>query len=91
VGCETRSATLDRVETHDNCFDLGGHSLAATRIVSHVLRHFQLEIPLRSLFKSPTVAEMARVIIQSQANKLEPEDPHRILAELEAHSDAETK
>lgn len=56
--------SLDEVGIHDNFFDLGGHSLAATRIISRVLQQFQLAIPMQSLFESPTVAEMAAVIAQ---------------------------
>ncbi len=47
---------------HDNFFDLGGHSLSAIRVVARVFELYQLEIPLRSLFQSPTIAEMAAVI-----------------------------
>ncbi|MGH7770390.1 MAG: non-ribosomal peptide synthetase, partial [Candidatus Binatia bacterium] len=54
--------SVDRVGVNDNFFDLGGHSLAATRVVSQVIKQFQLELPLQSLFQSPTVAEMAAVI-----------------------------
>jgi len=75
------------VGIYDNFFDLGGHSLGATRVVSQVLKKFQLEIPLRSLFESPTVAEMAAVITRSQANKLDEAELNRILAELEARPD----
>jgi acyl carrier protein len=83
--------SVDPLGIYDNFFDLGGHSLAATRIVSQVIKKFQLEIPLRSLFESPTVAEMAGVITQSQANKLDEVDLNRILAELEALPDDEGK
>jgi Phosphopantetheine attachment site len=48
---------------------MGGHSLAATRVVSQVIKHFQVDLPLKSLFESPTVAEMARVITDHQAKK----------------------
>lgn len=78
---------LDQVGIHDNFFDLGGHSLAATRVVSQVIKQFQLELPLHSLFQSPTVAEMAIVITKNQAKKLDETDLHRILAELESLSD----
>ncbi|MGH6875211.1 MAG: non-ribosomal peptide synthetase, partial [Aestuariivirgaceae bacterium] len=54
--------SVDRVGIHDNFFDLGGHSLAATRVVSQVIKQFRLELPLQSLFQSPTVAAMAAVI-----------------------------
>ncbi len=54
---------LDQIGVHDNFFELGGHSLAATRVVSQVIKTFQLELPLQSLFQSPTVAEMAAIIL----------------------------
>ncbi len=76
---------------HDNFFDLGGHSLTASRIVSSVLRHFQLKIPLQALFQSPTVAEMAMVIAEHQGEELGSEKLENILNELERLSDEEAK
>src|SRR4029077_15742958 len=57
---------LEKVGIHDSFFDLGGHSLAATQVVSRVIKRFQLEIPLQPLFQSPTVADMADVITKHQ-------------------------
>ena len=76
---------------HDNFFDLGGHSLAASRIISRVIRLFQLELPLKALFESPTVAEMAAVIDEHQKNRLTEEELERILTELETMSEEEAK
>jgi amino acid adenylation domain-containing protein len=75
----------------DNFFDLGGHSLTATRVVSQVIEKFQTEIALQSLFQSPTIAEMTEVISQSQAKKLDQADLNRILAELELLSDEQAQ
>jgi acyl carrier protein len=83
--------SLDQVGIHDNFFDLGGHSLTATRVVSQVMKQFQLEIPLQSLFQSPTVAEMAAVIMEHQTKKLGEKDLERILAELESMSEEEAQ
>ena len=74
---------LEEVGIYDNFFDLGGQSLAATRVVSRVLKRFQLEIPLQSLLQSPTVAEMAAVITQHQGKQLGQEELDRIVTELE--------
>jgi amino acid adenylation domain-containing protein len=54
---------------NDNFLDLGGHSLAATRVVSRVIKQFQLDLPLQSLFQSPTVAEMAAIIVAELTSK----------------------
>jgi len=83
--------SLDRVGIHDNFFDLGGHSLAATRVVAQVIRKFQLEIPLQTLFRAPTVAEMAAVIAENQGKTLDARELEGILSELESLSDDDAK
>jgi acyl-CoA synthetase (AMP-forming)/AMP-acid ligase II/acyl carrier protein len=83
--------SIDPVGIHDNFFDLGGHSLAATRVVSQVIKKFQLELPLQSLFQSPTIAEMAAVIGDHQGKQVEGQALERILSELESLSEEEAR
>jgi amino acid adenylation domain-containing protein len=52
LGCE-------RIRIDDNFFELGGHSLLATQVISRVQQCFQVELPLRVLFATRTVAELA--------------------------------
>jgi len=43
----------------DNFFMFGGHSLLATRVMSRLCSIFNVDVPLRSLFDSPTVRGLA--------------------------------
>ena len=52
----------DHVGIHDNFFDLGGHSLSATRVVARLLDIAQVELPLRSIFETPFISQLARKV-----------------------------
>ncbi len=53
---------LERIGAHDNFFDLGGQSLNATTVAAQVRSTFGVELPARSLFETPTLAELAQRI-----------------------------
>jgi phage FluMu protein gp41 len=59
--------------------------------MSRVIQTFQLELPIKALFDSPTVADMAVVITQNRVKKASQEDLARLLSEVEALSDEEAQ
>jgi len=59
---------LTKVGVNDNFFELGGHSLLAVRLFMEIERSFQRSLPLASIFKAPTIKQLADMI--SGANLL---------------------
>jgi acyl carrier protein len=77
---------LDQIGLHDPFLELGGDSLRATQIISRVLDKFQVEIPIHTLMQSPTIAEMAEVILNHKTKQIEPDGMKRLLDEVEKSS-----
>jgi len=61
---------VEQVGLYDNFFVLGGDSLLGTQLISSVHKVFQVKLPLRSLFETPTLIEMSQAIIKHQASPL---------------------
>jgi acyl carrier protein len=73
----TSLMNLEQVGVDDNFFLLGGHSLLGTQIIAQLAETFGVDLPLRSLFESPTVR-----LLSAEIERL-------ILARVEAMSDEE--
>ena len=62
---------LERVGVHDNFFHLGGHSLLGTQVISRVRKAYHVDLPLRSIFTMPTVAQFSEAVEDAVIEKLE--------------------
>ncbi len=66
---------LKMVGVHDNFFDLGGHSLLGTQVISRLCKLFDTPLQLRWLFQFPTVALLAEKIETARPTGTEDEAP----------------
>ncbi|MDZ4700270.1 MAG: amino acid adenylation domain-containing protein [Rhodothermales bacterium] len=76
------------IGTADNFFNLGGHSLQATRVIARYRSAFDVELPLRAFFEKPTIGEQALAVIALQTDDDE-EDILSMIEELEGLTAAE--
>jgi acyl carrier protein len=65
---------VEGVGVEDNFFELGGHSLLATQVVSQVRQRLGIEMELRWMFETPTVAAVAMKLENAQAHDSQSKD-----------------
>ncbi|MGL5796126.1 MAG: amino acid adenylation domain-containing protein, partial [Waterburya sp.] len=59
----------EQIGVNDNFFQLGGHSLIATQILSRIRDVFQVELSFKQLFENPTINDLVKIITQQQQLK----------------------
>lgn len=57
---------VQSISIKDNFFDLGGHSLLAVRMFAQIEKTFGKSLPLATLFKAPTIEQLATVLPQEE-------------------------
>jgi amino acid adenylation domain-containing protein len=59
---------IAQVGIQSNFFHLGGHSLLAARLINRIEQVFHKQLPLAALFASPTVEQLAAVLLQEESD-----------------------
>ena len=52
----------------DDFFSLGGHSLLASQVVNKVNEHFKIDLPVESLFRTPTIEKLENLVDEARIN-----------------------
>ncbi|HWO43935.1 MAG TPA: phosphopantetheine-binding protein, partial [Candidatus Eisenbacteria bacterium] len=58
---------VERVGLHDDFFEMGGHSLAATQVSSRLRELLRTDVPMRAFVEHPTLKELALAVLHRQA------------------------
>ncbi|MEG4490502.1 amino acid adenylation domain-containing protein [Microcoleus sp. D3_18_C4] len=74
---------LEKVGTNQNFFDLGGHSLMATQLISRVRSCFGVELALCDFFAAPTIENLAELIEEEILANADSNQIDKLLALLE--------
>lgn len=82
---------IDGVGIHDNFFELGGNSLVATQVLSRIREIFTSNITVRALFEAPTVAGLARKLLEKKLSVVDPVALERMVSEIRQLTDAEIR
>ncbi|GAA6169339.1 amino acid adenylation domain-containing protein [Sessilibacter corallicola] len=65
---------VDQIGMNDNFFQLGGHSLKATRVITQIKQQLELDVPLKLFFTAQTPADLVNQLnsVQSSGIKILP-------------------
>ena len=77
---------VPRMSIRDSFFELGGHSLSATLMLSRIRARLGVEVPLRQVFQTPTVEEIALAVTRLQVEQEDAAEMAALLAEVQSLS-----
>jgi amino acid adenylation domain-containing protein len=72
IWSEVLAIPREVIGIEDDFFQLGGHSLKATLLISLIKREFQVKIPLTEVFRLPTVKGLAEYIREAAVDRTVP-------------------
>jgi acyl carrier protein len=63
---------LERINVHDNFFDLGGHSLLMAEVQGLLSAELEREVAIVDLFRYPTIGDLARFLSGEEPTSMAP-------------------
>ncbi len=91
IWAEVLGLAPERVSADDGFFELGGHSLLATRVASRVRAACGVDVPVRALFETRTLAELAEWVDAEVRASTDERELEEALETLEGLSDEDIK
>ena len=74
---------IEQVGAFDNFFELGGQSILAVRLAARIRSAFQIELPIRTVFEKPVLAQLAAMIADAMTEQTDEETLLQLLDEIE--------
>src|SRR6202012_5890397 len=71
AGVYAQVLSVERVGVDDSFFDLGGDSLSTMRLIAAINAALAVDLPVRTIFEAPTIAQLAPRLGEGQA-RLQP-------------------
>ena len=59
---------INKIGVNDNFFNTGGHSLKVLSLISDIHKHFKVKVPIKKLFKNPTIKDISTYIEKANKN-----------------------
>jgi len=82
---------VNEVGIHDNFFEIGGHSILASLLVSRLREIFQIELPLRTFYEAPTVAKLAEIMTRGPDQGMRVQKIAELLTSVAGYTDDEVE
>jgi len=76
---------INPIGIQDNFFDLGGNSLSTIQICSRIRHDLNVDLPLRSVFRSPTVEGIAQEVENRILEQTDDASLEELLKEIESN------
>jgi acyl transferase domain-containing protein/acyl carrier protein len=91
AGVWSRLLGIAKIGRNDSFFDLGGNSLLAIQLASHLRKEFDIDLTIASLFESADLASLAAAVDAAGEERRQAQEVARVLEEIEALSEEEIR